>query len=237
MYGNNPPEPQPPYGQPSQGNQQPQHERCRGFYAPQQPQFDQQQGWEQQPRRGRPPGPPRARRQQSGRHRVRNVVLGLLGVVVLIVVIANVAGGGGKSPGSSTTPPAAAAKAPQSAPPSAAPSSAASTSPAAAAVDFTFSGSGIENSAPFNVGSGPLTVSYTYNCSSFGSSGNFIADLLYGNQSSLNSDDEPIANDLSTGGSQSTTVYPQYPGKDYYVSVNSECSWSITVTGGAGDTS
>jgi hypothetical protein len=225
MYENNPQAPQPPYGQ------QPQQEPYQGFYAPQQPQLGQQQGWEQQPRRGRPPGPPRRRRQRSGRRRVRNVLLGLLGVIVLIVIIANVASGGGKRPASSLTPPAA-ANASKSVPRSSASSSSASTSPAASAVSFTFSGSGIENSAPFNVGSGPLTVSYTYNCSSFGSSGNFIADLLYGNQSSLNSDDQPIANDLSTGGSQTTTIYPQYPGKDYYLSVNSECSWSITVTGG-----
>jgi hypothetical protein len=55
MYENNPQEPQPPFGQHSQGYQPPQQEPYRGFYAPQ---FGQQQGWEQQPRRGRPPGPP-----------------------------------------------------------------------------------------------------------------------------------------------------------------------------------
>ncbi len=47
---------------------------------------------------------------------------------------------------------------------------------------------------------GPLTVSYSNNCPSFGPSGNFITDTR-GNQGSLNSDDRSIANDLSTGGS------------------------------------
>jgi hypothetical protein len=96
---------------------------------------------------------------------------------------------------------------------------------------LTFSGSGIRNSAPFNVGGGPLTVSYSFNCASFGGSGNFQADLYYGNQASLNSDDLSVANALARSGHQTTTVYPQYPGKDYYLSVNSECSWNVKVTG------
>jgi hypothetical protein len=96
---------------------------------------------------------------------------------------------------------------------------------------LTFSGSGIRNSAPFNVGGGPLTVTYSFNCSSFGGSGNFQADLYYGNQASLNSDDLSVANALARSGHQTTTVYPQYPGKEYYLSVNSECSWNVKVTG------
>lgn len=95
----------------------------------------------------------------------------------------------------------------------------------------SLSGSGIQNSAPFHVGSGNLTVSYSYDCSSFGGSGNFIADLLYGNQSSLDSDDLSIANALGPGGQATTHVYPQYPGRSYYLSVNSECNWTVTVKG------
>ena len=74
-------------------------------------------------------------------------------------------------------------------------------------------------------------MKYTYNCAAFGSSGNFVADLLYGSQSSLSGDDQQIANELGAGGTQSTVIYPQDPGKDYHLSVNSECSWSVTVTG------
>ena len=95
---------------------------------------------------------------------------------------------------------------------------------------LAFAGSGIKNSAPFQVPS-QVTVKYTYDCASTGSTGNFVADLLYGNQSSLGSDDQSIANELGAGGTQTTVVYPQDPGHDYYLSVNSECSWSVTVTG------
>lgn len=94
---------------------------------------------------------------------------------------------------------------------------------------LNFSGNGIENSAPFLVNSSQVTVTYSFNCSSFGGSGNFIADLEYGNQSSLNSDDQSIANQLAPSGHATTSVYPQDPGNNYYVAVNSECSWSVKV--------
>jgi hypothetical protein len=95
---------------------------------------------------------------------------------------------------------------------------------------LSFSGSGIGNSAPFTVDSGTLTVHYTYDCSSQGT-GNFIADLETGNQASLNSDDQSIANALGAGGTVTTHVFPQNLGSDYHVSVNSECNWTITVKG------
>jgi hypothetical protein len=96
---------------------------------------------------------------------------------------------------------------------------------------LSLSGSGIRNSAPFLVPANvtDLTVDYSYNCSAFGSPGNFIADLLNGNQSKLGSDDQSIANLIGAGGSSSTTIYPQNPGRDYYLSVISECNWSVTV--------
>ncbi len=91
------------------------------------------------------------------------------------------------------------------------------------------SGSGIQNSAPVLVTQGHLTVKYSYDCSAFGGPGNFIADLLSGNQSSLNSDDQTIANALGSGGSATTAIYPQNTGSDYHLSVNSECNWTVTV--------
>jgi hypothetical protein len=92
---------------------------------------------------------------------------------------------------------------------------------------INMSGSGIENSAPFTVGEGPVTANYTYDCSSFGMSGNFIADLVL---ASGGYDDESIANQLGMGGTVTTTVYPEDPGSQYYLEVNSECSWSVTLT-------
>lgn len=95
-------------------------------------------------------------------------------------------------------------------------------------VIVSMSGSGIQNSAPVTVTSGTLTANYSYDCSSQGT-GNFIADFETPDQSSLNSDDLSIANALGGGGSATTTIYPQNVGSQYYLSVNSECNWSVTI--------
>lgn len=96
-------------------------------------------------------------------------------------------------------------------------------------VVFSLAGSGIENSAPFPVNSGTLTVRYTYNCAAMGTS-NFIADMISGSPSGLNYDDQSIANALGAGGSETTTVYPQDVGSDYHLSVIAGgCTWSIVV--------
>lgn len=106
-----------------------------------------------------------------------------------------------------------------------------SPAPAAPKVLLSLSGNGIENSSPFLVTESQLTVTYSYDCSSQGGNGNFIADLEYGNQSSLSGDDQSIANALGAGATNvTTTIYPADPGKDYYLAVNSECSWTVTVS-------
>jgi hypothetical protein len=88
---------------------------------------------------------------------------------------------------------------------------------------------GLDHSAPFQVNSGTLTARYSYDCSSYGSQGNFIADVEAGNQSSMDSDDQTVANALGEGGSAVTTIYPQDVGSDYHLAVDSECNWSVTV--------
>jgi hypothetical protein len=75
-------------------------------------------------------------------------------------------------------------------------------------------------------------VHYSYSCASFGSSGNFIADMQSGNQASLGSDDQPVANVLGSGGSATTTIYPQNPDSDYHLAVNSECDWNVIIWSG-----
>ncbi|MGH3401488.1 MAG: hypothetical protein ACRDRJ_03065 [Streptosporangiaceae bacterium] len=90
-----------------------------------------------------------------------------------------------------------------------------------------FSGSGIANSRPFVVPTGTVTVRYSYDCASQGT-GNFIANL----ETAGSLDDESIANALGAGGHQATTVYPQDPGAEYHVSVDSECSWSLVLRNG-----
>jgi nucleoid-associated protein YgaU len=94
------------------------------------------------------------------------------------------------------------------------------------------SGNGIANSVPFLVTASPVTATYTYDCSAAGGSGNFIADMETPNQSSLSSDDQSIANALGAGGTATTTLYPTDTGQNYHLSVNSECSWSVTLTAG-----
>ena len=106
------------------------------------------------------------------------------------------------------------------------------TAPAAPRVLLSLSGSGIENSPPFLVTESQLTVHYTYDCSGQGGDGNFIADLLSGNQSSFGSDDQSIANALGVGGSATTTIYPTNTGSDYHLAVNSECNWGVVVSTG-----
>jgi len=87
--------------------------------------------------------------------------------------------------------------------------SASASAPAqSSGVLFTFSGSGIRNSAPFTVNSSAVTARYSYDCSAFGGSGNFIAELVSGSPSSGNYDDQSIANELGSGGGQTTTAYP-----------------------------
>lgn len=216
-------------GQPWQGGPQSQPP---WQYEPQQPQGQFRQPLE--PGQS-PPSPPPAPHGRPKKRRGRGAKI--LGVIVYSVVVLLIGILVGNSAASKSGTPAAASTQPPaiSATTSPAPAST-SSSPAAAAapashVLIRFAGSGIKNSAPFDVGSGPLTVTYRFNCAAFGQSGNFQADLLYGNQSSLNSDDQSIANDLAMSGRQTTTVYPQDPGQDYYLSVNSECSWHLKVVG------
>jgi hypothetical protein len=180
-----------------------------------------------------PPTPETPRK----RHRVRNWLLGTLAVLVALAVIGALTGN--HKPPAAQSPPSpqvtqaqqpAGAVSPRS--PSPGPAHHRRAAKARSSVLLRMSGSGIQNSAPFLVTSGTLTVRYSYDCSSSGGSGNFVADLETGNQSSLSSDDQSIANALGTGGSATTTVYPQDTGSDYHLAVDSECDWSVTVKQG-----
>ena len=80
------------------------------------------------------------------------------------------------------------------------------------------------NSAQFSV-AGPWTMSWTYDCTNWGSSGNFIVNV---NQPPGDFANDAGPNQLGTGGS----------GMDSYgdagtfsLSIISECDWSITVSG------
>jgi hypothetical protein len=89
-----------------------------------------------------------------------------------------------------------------------------------------FSGNSIQNSAPFNVPTGTVTVHYSY-CGCAGGSGNFIADLVDGQ-----GDDQSIANDLGAGGHKTTVVYPTDTPGQYHLTVDGECSFRLVLVSG-----
>jgi hypothetical protein len=98
------------------------------------------------------------------------------------------------------------------------------------AVILALRGSGIESSRSVLVTQPTLQVKYSYDCSSSGGSGSFVADFETANQNSLDFDDQSIANAISTGGEDTITIYPQKTGSEYHLAVNSQCDWSITVS-------
>lgn len=89
------------------------------------------------------------------------------------------------------------------------------------------SGSGIQNTRTFTVPAS-WQVQYSFDCSSFGTSGNFIVSV-YNVDGSPSLDNIADVNRLSLSGN-GTQYY--YVGGTYYLSVNSECDWSIAVAAG-----
>jgi hypothetical protein len=94
------------------------------------------------------------------------------------------------------------------------------------------SGSGQWNSTQFQVGDGPLTVTYSYDGnSSFGGSGdNFMADIVSGSSDSLS-----VANDIAVSGGKTTTVYPDtsFGGShSYHLEVTATGHWHFKITQG-----
>jgi hypothetical protein len=99
----------------------------------------------------------------------------------------------------------------------------------ASLVLYSQSGQGIYTGRGFTL-SGPVNVAYTYDCSRFGTSGNFIGDLQTADWGTGSGDYQIFANELGTGGSKETTVYPADSGASYHLAVNSECDWTVKVS-------
>jgi hypothetical protein len=112
-------------------------------------------------------------------------------------------------------PPVTPAPAESSAAPSSSPPSLAGKTVA------TFSGSGIENTAKFTV-TDTWKLSYSFDCSSFGTTGNFIVSEDGGGDLSGAS-----VNELGPGKSGSTYAYGD--AGTHYLEINSECSWNVRV--------
>jgi len=86
---------------------------------------------------------------------------------------------------------------------------------------MTFKGNGIKNSPKFKTGD-DWVIDYTYDCSSFGSKGNF--QVMYYTDGEL---DNIAVNELAKKGSDSAPVYGD--SGTHYLSINSECSWTVKV--------
>lgn len=149
---------------------------------------------------------------------VTKVALGAVGVTVLgcggLVVAAAVATTSAKvSPTYGSIPD-----------PGVAPSTNAPVQPVAQKVIYTLSGSGIKKTAGFNT-PGEWTLSYQFDCSKWGSTGNF--QVL-----EFDKDGNPVdilVNELDNKGTSTTAQHADAGGR--YLEVNSECKWSLNVIG------
>ena len=159
----------------------------------------------------------------------------MLGGLVALIIIGSIASAAGRgnqaapsapaaaesSPTASASTSASATAAAESSPTASASTSASATAAAATARTVaTFSGSGQENTPRFTV-TDTWKLVYSFNCSSFGTSGNFQVYEDGGNDFNLS------VNDLAMSKSSSTWAYDD--GGTHYLEINSECSWKVKV--------
>jgi hypothetical protein len=175
----------------------------------------------QNPYRPQPPGrQPRPSNRPSKKRRWP-YVLGVAIVAIISFAIGDAAGGSGKTASPSSPSSAAAA---QSAPVSSSPAPRAKASAAAPAqprVLARFKGSGIQNTSRFTVaGSGNWELKWSYNCASFGDSGNFIVG-----EDGDNDFNGASVNELGPRGHGVTHIYGD--AGSHYLDVNSECDWTL----------
>jgi hypothetical protein len=144
-------------------------------------------------------------------------------LVVVIVVLGACGGIIGAVASSGTSTNAAADKAAPGAPAGAKTTAKAAATSKAKTVTVLkpLKGNGTKNTAKFKTGD-DWTIHYSYNCASFGMKGNFQV-FIGGND--LNAG---MVNELATKGSGTEPVYDD--SGTHYLTVNSECSWTVSVT-------
>lgn len=89
-------------------------------------------------------------------------------------------------------------------------------------VVLDISGSGIKQTQPFTTKS-RWTITYTFNCASFGYQGNF---QIYVNNTDGSYNTDSGANDLAMSGGDTDYFYDA---GEHYLTINSECDWHVTV--------
>lgn len=97
--------------------------------------------------------------------------------------------------------------------------------PAAMQTLLDISGSGSKTTESFTA-AGAWNLIWSYDCSNFGSKGNFQV-FIYDGNGNMSFDNSGV-NQLGASGSD-TDYY--HVGGTYYLEVNSECSWHVTVKG------
>jgi hypothetical protein len=95
---------------------------------------------------------------------------------------------------------------------------------------LSISGSGIKTSKTFSWSGDSVDLTYTFNCSNFGSQGNFQI-YFYGVSILGPTVPDILANDLAAKGGDTTTEYLNGSTGPFHLEVNSECKWTVAVTG------
>jgi len=110
---------------------------------------------------------------------------------------------------------------------SVAPSDVSSVAPSAHPVSvlLTAKGNGTKSTKAFDFSGSSFDINYTYSCKAFGMAGNFQIYVYAGS----NLIDLPV-NELATKGSDTSTEYLTEAGP-YHLEINSECAWTLRVTG------
>lgn len=150
-----------------------------------------------------------------GKHKILTVIL----VFIALAVIGSAASNSGK-PGSSI--PATADNVSSS---TAGTQKTTSKPPTEPKVLLDISGNGTKQTQQFTA-AGNWDLTWSYDCSSFGAQGNFIV-AVFNSDGSENFDNSAV-NQLGAKGSD---VQHYYQGGKFYLNINSECSWHLSVKG------
>jgi hypothetical protein len=145
----------------------------------------------------------------------------ILGGLVILIIIIVAASQGGTTTNPTPHPTSAPAAPPATRPPTNSARTAVSATAAQAApvVLYSKTGSGTGSSPTFTTGA-EWQVQYTYDCTAFGQSGNFM----------VNSEDMQLTiNQLGMTGADTDYVHND-PGS-HSLSIDSECAWTIKVLG------
>jgi hypothetical protein len=102
---------------------------------------------------------------------------------------------------------------------------AATTKPAAMQVLLDLQGSGTKSTQKFTAAS-DWDLTWSYDCSGFGSKGNFMVEV-YNGDGSMSIENQGV-NQL---GMKDSGVEHYHKGGTFYLSINSECSWTVQARG------